>query len=58
MTTFANLEETVYEDEDEESDFDEIECPHCKELIYIDEAMGENEDELVCPVCKKVIELE
>ena len=43
--------------DEEEEDFDEIECPHCKETIYIDEAMNENEEELICPICKNKIEL-
>lgn len=51
----ANLEENMLDDEDE--DFDELECPHCKETIYIDEALGENEDELICPICNQKIEL-
>jgi DNA-directed RNA polymerase subunit delta len=44
------LEETVYEDEDED-EIVVVECPNCHEDIYVDESLFDDYDELVCPSC-------
>lgn len=52
----ADVEEIVYEDEDEdgeedEDDFFEVECPNCEEpLIIDDEALAEGV--VICPNCE------
>ena len=50
------LEESMLDDEDEE--FEEVECPHCGEIFDIEEAYTEDSDELVCPICKQKFDLE
>lgn len=52
----SNLEETMMEDEEE--DFDEVECPHCGEIVCVDDAIQESSEDLICPACGKKIDLE
>ncbi len=54
-TICQDLEESMSE-EDEEN-FDEIECPHCGETICIYDAMGEDGETLTCPICEQPIDI-
>lgn len=63
----ANLEETLFSDDDEEDDEDdeededdgdgmiEYECPHCGTVVFFDEEAFDMEEEHVCPNCHKKI---
>ncbi|MCR4397422.1 MAG: phage terminase large subunit family protein [Firmicutes bacterium] len=48
----AAVEDDLY---DEDYDYVEIECPHCKETICFDEDLLDEESELCCPNCGGVI---
>lgn len=62
----SNLEDFVYDDEDEFDDdeyFDEddelyeVECPACRDIVYLDEGMLE-EGEIACPNCGTNLEFD
>jgi hypothetical protein len=62
----SNLEDFVYDDEDEYDDeeyFDEddelyeVECPACHDIVYLDEGMLE-EGEIACPNCGTNLEFD
>ncbi len=54
----AELEKVVYEDEDE-IEFEEIECPYCGEEIEVDlDLIDEDAEAIECPHCHQKIELE
>ena len=54
----AELEKIVYEDEDE-IEFETIECPYCGDEIEVDlELIDEDAESIECPSCHKKIELE
>lgn len=54
----AELEKVMYEDEDE-LEFEEIECPYCGEEIEVDlDMIDENADTIECPHCHEKIELD
>ncbi|MGE5485173.1 MAG: CD1247 N-terminal domain-containing protein [Ignavibacteriales bacterium] len=48
----AAVEENLYEDE---FDYVDIECPHCKETVCFDADLLDEESELCCPSCGGVI---
>lgn len=48
----AAVEENLYEDE---FDYVDIECPHCKETVCFEEDLLDEESELRCPNCGGVI---
>jgi hypothetical protein len=53
----AELEKVVYDEED--LDFEEIECPHCSEIIEVDlDMIDEDAETIECPHCHEKIELE
>lgn len=69
---FDNLEELVTEtcdfddeiddefsslDDEDDTDYFEIHCPHCQEDVMIDFDMIDEENSIVCPNCKSEIEL-
>ena len=45
-------------EEDDDYDFIEVECPHCKEFVYLDENLLDSEEEVICPNCHEPIEIE
>ncbi|OPX43457.1 hypothetical protein CLHUN_26040 [Ruminiclostridium hungatei] len=54
----AELEKTVYEQEDD-IEFEEIQCPYCGEEIEVDlELIDEDAESIECPHCHQKIELE
>ena len=53
----SDVEKAVFEDEDEDDDFFEIECPNCKEDLVIDDAVLES-GVVQCPNCKEKFALE
>ena len=53
----AVVEEIVYDEEDEDDEYFEVECPVCGEEFYID-AETVMEGEAVCPECGTEIEVE
>lgn len=54
----AELEKIMYEDEDE-IEFEEIECPYCGEEIEVDlDLIDEEANTIECPHCNQKIELE
>ena len=54
----AELEKVVYEDEDD-IEFEEIECPYCGEEIEVDlDLIDEDAEAIECPHCHQKIELE
>ena len=53
----SDVESVVFEDEDEDDDFFEVECPNCQEpLIIDDEALAEGV--VQCPSCEQTFSLE
>ena len=48
-------EESDGEEEDEDSHYIEVECPHCHETVFFDEGIFDGEDDIVCPNCNKTI---
>ena len=48
-------EESDGEEEDEDSHYIEVECPHCHETVFFDEGIFDEEDDIVCPNCNKTI---
>lgn len=61
----TNIEDDLYEDDDEDDeddediDFVELECPNCNEEIYVDEdLLYEDDIDVVCPRCNEKIDLE
>lgn len=58
----GDLEEYIFDedeececcDDDEDEDFVEIECPHCKETVYFD-SDALSEETMTCPNCNKPI---
>lgn len=54
----AELEKVVYDEEDE-LDFEEIDCPYCGETIEVDlDMIDEDAETIECPHCHEKIELE
>lgn len=57
----SNLEDFIYEDEDEEDCEDdevyEVECPACNDIVYLDEDMLA-EGEIACPNCGTNLEFD
>jgi len=54
----ADLEKIIYEEEDE-LEFEEIECPYCGEDIEVDlDIIDEDAESIECPHCHEKIELE
>ena len=53
----AVVEDIVYDEEDEDDEYFEVECPVCGEEFYID-AETVMEGEAVCPECGTEIEVE
>ncbi|PYG87463.1 hypothetical protein LY28_02133 [Ruminiclostridium sufflavum DSM 19573] len=54
----AELEKVVY-DQDDELEFEEIECPYCSEVIEVDlDMIDEDAETIECPHCHEKIELE
>lgn len=65
----SNLEDFVYEDDeedeyydedeyfDDEDDLYEVECPACHDIVYLDEGMLE-EGEIACPNCGTNLEFD
>lgn len=54
----AELEKVMY-DEDDELEFDEVECPYCGKDIEVDlEMIDEDAETIECPHCHEKIELE
>jgi ribosomal protein S27E len=52
----SDLEDEIYEDEDEDEGYVEIECPKCHETVYFDEnLLDEDEVEITCPNCGAVV---
>lgn len=58
----ADMEEDIYEDEDEDSNEDsdfsyvEMECPNCGDLVDIDEDLLYNDEiDVICPNCQAII---
>lgn len=44
--------------DDEDYDYVEIECPHCKEFVYLDEDIVESGEQILCPNCHEAIEFD
>lgn len=55
---YYGLDEDEIDDdnEDDELDFVEIECPHCREKVYIEEETAYGEDPVFCPNCNEQIQ--
>ncbi len=54
----AELEKIMYDEEDE-LDFEEIECPYCGEEIEVDlDMIDEDAEAIECPHCHEKIELD
>ncbi len=58
----SNLEDFIYEEEDDEYDYDddevyEVECPACNDIVYLDEEMLA-EGEIACPNCGTNLEFD
>ena len=56
----SDVEDDIYEDEDEEDDTEfnyiEMECPNCNDFVEIDEDLLYDEDvDVVCPNCQAII---
>ena len=53
----ATVEEVVYEDEEDDDDYVEVECPNCHEQVCFDAAILDEEDpiEVTCPCCNAVV---
>jgi len=59
----SNVEDELYgnADFDEDDDYDddtqyiEIECPHCHEIVYFSDDIFDVEDEILCPNCNETI---
>lgn len=54
------VEDEVYgDDEDDEFPFDsqyiEVECPHCHETVFFADNLFDMDDELLCPNCNETI---
>ncbi len=50
-----NIDELLYDEEDDDDDFVEFECPNCGETAYFDKDMLENSEDLICPACNAPI---
>ena len=50
-----NIDELLYDEEDDDDDFVEFECPSCGETAYFDKEMLENSEDLICPACNALI---
>ena len=50
-----NIDELLYDEEDDDDDFVEFECPSCGETAYFDKEMLENSEDLICPACNAPI---
>ena len=53
----SDVEKAVFEDEDEDDDFFEVDCPNCGETLVIDESVLE-EGVIQCPSCKQKFALD
>ena len=53
----SDVEEVVFEEDEDEEDFFEIKCPNCKEIIALDSEALDN-GEIVCPNCKETLSLQ
>ena len=54
----AELEKIFYDEEDE-LEFEEIDCPYCGEMIEVDlDMIDEDAESIECPHCHEKIELE
>lgn len=56
----ANVEGELYGNDDnddysDESQYIEVECPHCHETVYFADDLFDSEDELLCPNCNETI---
>ncbi len=56
----SDVEDDIYEDEDEEDDTEfnyiEMECPNCNDFVEIDEDLLYDEDvDVICPNCQAII---
>lgn len=45
-------------DDDEDYDYIEVECPHCKEFVYLDQDLVESGEQVICPNCHEPIEFD
>ena len=50
-----NIDELLYDEEDDDDDFVEFKCPSCGETAYFDKEMLENIEDLICPACNAPI---
>ncbi len=50
-----NIDELLYDEEDDDDDFVEFKCPSCGETAYFDKEMLENSEDLICPACNAPI---
>ena len=53
----ADVEDLVYEDEDEEEECFATTCPECEEEIFFDETLLED-GEVICPNCGAKLEFD
>ncbi|HSQ88679.1 CD1247 N-terminal domain-containing protein [Romboutsia sp.] len=54
----SDVEDDIYEDDDEEDElsFIEMECPNCADLVEVDEELlYDDEVDVVCPNCQAII---
>lgn len=55
----AEVEKLIYDEDDEEIQFEEVECPYCGEIIEVDlDMIDEDAETIECPHCNQKIELE
>ncbi|HHU79132.1 MAG: CD1247 N-terminal domain-containing protein [Caldicoprobacterales bacterium] len=55
----ADMENAVFEKDDEDDDentyYIEVECPHCHETVFFDEDIFDDDNDIVCPNCSETI---
>ncbi|MFU0801211.1 MAG: TFIIB-type domain-containing protein [Xylanivirga thermophila] len=51
----GDVEEFLYGDYDDDSEYIEVECPHCHQNVYFDDEIFDSEDDLICPNCHNLI---
>jgi DNA-directed RNA polymerase subunit RPC12/RpoP len=53
----SDLEEDLYEDDDLDEEYEEVECPACGETVLIESQILDKDDTVECPNCGATIDL-